>query len=160
MILMLRKEASYSCIHGLAHIPTPNCLADCLTKASAEADNLNTAVKTGRLLDLDIHPNFRTLKEHKAFLSTWCRTYLHTRENDVFLLNTLKISLASDLQEGPFHVMFARNQHCDERNELNMCEFESQDATKITSASTDSRVTFSWMTRSFWVEHCVCVWFL
>ena len=39
MISMLRKEACSGNIHDLAHIPTQNCLADCLTKASAKADN-------------------------------------------------------------------------------------------------------------------------
>ena len=48
MISLLRKEACSENIHDLAHIPTQNCLADCLAKASAEADNLITAVKTGR----------------------------------------------------------------------------------------------------------------
>ena len=57
----------------------------------------------------------------------------------------LKVSLASNLGEGPFHVMFARNQPCGVKNELNMCEFQCQDATKITSASADSRINFSWM---------------
>ena len=61
MIPMLRKEACAGSIHDLAHTPTPNCLTDCLTKASAEADNLITAVKTEELLDVDIHPVFRTL---------------------------------------------------------------------------------------------------
>ena len=40
MISMLRKEACSGSIHDLAHIPTQNCSADCLTKASAKADNL------------------------------------------------------------------------------------------------------------------------
>ena len=31
----------------LLTVPTQNCLADCLTKASAKADNLITAVKSG-----------------------------------------------------------------------------------------------------------------
>ena len=84
MISMLRKEACSGSIHDLAQIPTQNCLADFLTNAPAKADNLITAVKTGELLDVDIHPNFRTLMEHKAFLSTWCRTFMHTREKDVF----------------------------------------------------------------------------
>ena len=66
MIPMLRKEACSGSIHDPAHIPTQNCVADCLTKASAKADNLITAVKTGRLLDVDIHPVFRTLMEQKA----------------------------------------------------------------------------------------------
>ena len=61
MISLLRKEACSGRIHDHAHIPTQNCLADCLTKASAKAKNLITAVRTGRLLDVDIHRDFRTL---------------------------------------------------------------------------------------------------
>ena len=111
MICMLRKEACSGSIHDLAHIPTQNCLTDCLTKASAKADNLVTAVKTRRLLDVDIHPDFRTLMEHKAFLSTWCRTFMHTRQKEVFFLSALKISFAPTPQEGPLQVMFAVTQH-------------------------------------------------
>ena len=44
-----------------------NCLADCLTKASAKADNLITVVKTWRLSEEDVHPNFRTFMEQKTF---------------------------------------------------------------------------------------------
>ena len=106
MIPMLRKEACSGSIHDLAHIPTQNCVADCLTKASAKADNLIRAVKTERLLDVDIHPDFRTLMEQKAFLSTWCKTFVHTRETYFFFLNALSISLAATPQEGPFHLMF------------------------------------------------------
>ena len=50
MIFMLRKEACSGSIHDLGHISTQSCLADCLTKSSAKADNLITGVKTGRLL--------------------------------------------------------------------------------------------------------------
>ena len=46
MISTLREEACSGNIHDLAYIPTQNCLADCLTRASAKADNLITAVKT------------------------------------------------------------------------------------------------------------------
>ena len=63
---MLRKEACSGSTHDLAHIPTHNLLADCLTKSSAKADNLITAVKTGRSLVVDVRPNFRALMEHKA----------------------------------------------------------------------------------------------
>ena len=94
MIAMLRTEACSGTIHDLAHISTHNCLADCLTKAPAKADNLLTAVRTGKLLEVDLHPNFGTLMEHKAFLSTWCTTFLHTNEKDVLLMNALKVSLA------------------------------------------------------------------
>ena len=50
MISMLRKEACSGSIHDLAHSPTQNCMAECLTKASAKADNLIATVKTGKLL--------------------------------------------------------------------------------------------------------------
>ena len=43
MISKLRKEACPGSIHDLARIPTQNCLADCLTMASAKADHLITA---------------------------------------------------------------------------------------------------------------------
>ena len=113
MISTLRKEACSGSIHDITHIPTTNCLADCLTKASAKTDNLITALETRKLLDDDIHLDLRTLMEHKAFLSTWCKTFLHTREKEVFFLNT-------------------------EQKELNTREREGQDATKITSAPAQS----------------------
>ena len=49
MISTLRKKACSGSIHDLAHSPTQNCFVDCLTKASAKADNLITAVQTGEL---------------------------------------------------------------------------------------------------------------
>ena len=115
MIPVMRKEACSMSIHDIAHIPTRNCLAHCLTKASAKADNLITAVKTGRLLDVDIHPDFRTLMEQLAFLSTWCSTFMHTSENDIFFLNALRISLAPTPREGPFYLIFVVTQHTKEQ---------------------------------------------
>ena len=143
MISMLRKDPCSGSLHDLAHIPTQDCWADCLTKASTKADNLITTVKTGRLLDVDIHPNFRTLMGHKAFLSTWCRTF-----------DTLNFPFTPTQREESF----VRDRYVCEQNELNMCEFEGQDATKITSASADSRIKFSWMMRSLWVRTlCWCL---
>ena len=104
VISMFRKEACSGNIHDFAHISTQNCLSDCLTKASAKADNLITAVKTGVMLDVDIHPDFRTLMEHKAFLSIWCRTFMHTREEDVLFLDALRIYLAPTPRTEPFYV--------------------------------------------------------
>ena len=68
MSSVLRKEACSGSIHDLAHIPTQNCLADCFTRAPAKAGKLITAVKTRRLIDVDvdIHPNFRTLMERRS----------------------------------------------------------------------------------------------
>ena len=80
MISMLQNETCSGNVLDLAHISTQNCLADCLTMSSAKADNLITAVKTVRLLEVAVRPNFRTLMEHKALLSTWCRTFMHTGE--------------------------------------------------------------------------------
>ena len=144
MISVLCKEACSGCIRDLPHIPTPKCLTGCLTKASAKADNPITAVKTGKLLDVDIHPDFRTPMEHKAFLSTWCRTFMHTREKEDFFLNTLKISLAPTSREGPFQVMFVGTQQRREQKELNRRKRKGQGATKITSAFADSCIQFLW----------------
>ena len=105
MISVLRKEACPGSIHDLAYIPTQNCLADCSTKASAKADNLITAVRTGRLLDVDMHPDFRTLMEHRPSYPL-AAEHSYTQEKDFFFLNALRISLARIPQEGPFHVMF------------------------------------------------------
>ena len=169
MISMLRKEACSGSIHDLAHISTQKCLADCLTKASAKADNVIPSVKTGKLLEVDMHPNFRTLMEHKTFLATWCRTLMHTRENDVFFLNTLKVSLAPTPQEGPFHVMFVRKQHTQEPKESNNYDLESekktfekdgQNATKITSARADTSIRFFRPMISSFVEISCAYWFL
>ena len=59
MISMLRNETCSGRIHDLSHISTQNCLAVCLTKLSAKADNLITAVQTVRLLEVNVHPNFQ-----------------------------------------------------------------------------------------------------
>ena len=77
---MLRKEACSGNIHDLAHIPTQHCLADCQSKASAKADNLISAKKTVRLLDVDIHPDFRTLMEHKGLIYLVWNIYAHKGE--------------------------------------------------------------------------------
>ena len=56
-----------------------------------------------------------TLMEHKALLSTRCRTFMHTREKEIFFPNTLKICVApTNVPEGwtriirPFWAVFAR----------------------------------------------------
>ena len=55
-------------------------------------------------------------------------------------------------------MIFVRSQHIDELNELNTCELESQDATKITSASADTRINISWRMMSLLVRTlCLCL---
>ena len=81
MISMLRKEACSGSLHDLVHVSTQNFLSDCLTKASAKADNWITAGETRKLLDVDIHPDFRTLMEHKAsFVHLAQNIYAHKGE--------------------------------------------------------------------------------
>ena len=76
MIQMLRKEACSGSIDDLAHVRTEVCLSDCLTKASAKAHNLRLAVETSTLPDVDMHPSFRTLMQHKGLLHEWLQCYV------------------------------------------------------------------------------------
>ena len=71
MIQMLRKEANSGRIDDLAHVVTSDCLSDCLTKHSAKPDALIKAVETGIIPNTDAHPPFRSLLEHKAYLTDW-----------------------------------------------------------------------------------------
>ena len=77
MIQMLRKEACSGAIADLSHIRTQWCLADCLTKKSANPQALIDAVRQGMLKEVDAHPPFRTLVEHKAYLRSWLPTVCH-----------------------------------------------------------------------------------
>ena len=77
MIQMLRKEACSGSIADLSHIRTQWCLADCLTKKSANPQALIDAVRQGLLKEVDAHPPFRTLVEHKAYLRSWLPTVCH-----------------------------------------------------------------------------------
>ena len=95
MIQMLRKEACSGSIADLSHIRTQSCLADCLTKKSANPQNLIDAVRQGVLKEVDAHPPFRSLLEHKAYLRSWLPTVCSHVDfrHDVFLLgDTLRDS--------------------------------------------------------------------
>ena len=71
MIQMLRKEACSGAIADLFHVRTERCLADCLTKASANCRNLIGSAMSGDIKEIDSHPAFRSLMEHKAFALAW-----------------------------------------------------------------------------------------
>ena len=95
MIQMLRKEACSGSIADLSHIRTQWCLADCLTKKSANPQNLIDVVRQGVLKEIDAHPPFRSLLEHKAYLRSWLPTSCSHVDfrHDVFLLgDTLRDS--------------------------------------------------------------------
>ena len=73
MIQMLRKEACSGAIADLSHVRTEHCLSDSLTK---NPKNLLDAVRNGWLKELDAHPPFRSMLEHKAFLNAWLQKEL------------------------------------------------------------------------------------
>jgi hypothetical protein len=82
MIQMLREEACSGSIADLAHVVTVDCLADCLTKASANSQNLRTAVMTGTLKNIDCDLPFRELVKQKAYLTEWLhRMFPHIPHN-------------------------------------------------------------------------------
>ena len=81
LIHMLRHEACSGSIHDLAHIRTAMCLSDALTKKSAKADELLSAVQTGLLKEVDVHPNFRDLMQHRAYASEWFANNIYLLEH-------------------------------------------------------------------------------
>ena len=85
MINQLRHEVCSGAIQDLAHVVSNDCLADCLTKASANPESLIKAVNTGILPNVDKHQPFRELiqNRHKAYwaLAEWVATNLNDTEN-------------------------------------------------------------------------------
>ena len=69
MINQLRYESCSGSIDDLAHVISEDCLADCLTKASAKPTALIKTVETSILPNVDRHPPFREMMKdkHKAF---------------------------------------------------------------------------------------------
>ena len=141
---LLRKEACSGSVHDLAHHPTQNCLADCLTKASAKADNLITAVKRGRLLDVDIHSHFRTLMEHKTFFSTWQNIYAHKGQGSFLLEQSQDLSCTNSPRTTFSGYVCGDSTDQRAKGIEYACERKGQDATKITSAFADSCIQFLW----------------
>ena len=77
LIQMLRHESNTGQLDDLSHIVSEFCLADPLTKSSAKPDQLVRAIETGVMQNVDVHPPFRSLLKHKAFLSQWVADYMH-----------------------------------------------------------------------------------
>ena len=77
LIQMLRHESNTGQLDDLSHIVSEFCLADPLTKSSAKPDQLVKTIETGIMQNVDVHPPFRSLLKHKAFLSQWVADYMH-----------------------------------------------------------------------------------
>ena len=95
MHLMLRKESNSGQMHDLSHVRSEFCLADCLTKHSAQADTLIEAINTGYLFQVDCHPPFRTMIKSKAFLAEWlCRNLYQCHQIETFLCETVSLEIS------------------------------------------------------------------
>ena len=92
MINQLRTEALSGQIDDLAHVISVDCLADCLTKASADMKYLLKAVNIGFLPNVDKHPPFRDLMKgrHKAYESVahWVCENLECAPEVTYFLGT------------------------------------------------------------------------
>ena len=71
LIQTLRHESNTGHLDDLSHIASKYCLADPLTKSTAKPDQLVSSITTGKRENVDVHPPFRSLLKHKAFLTTW-----------------------------------------------------------------------------------------
>ena len=96
---MLRKECNSGSIHDMSHIKTEYMLADSLTKASARPDQLIKAVITGNLLQIDVHPSFRSLIQHKAYLVNWCINHL---SNPLTVISFFSEQVQTEIQQSWF----------------------------------------------------------
>ena len=90
LIQMLRHESNTGQLHDLSHVASEYCLADPLTKHSAKPDQLVFSIETGQIVNVDMHPPFRTLVKHKAFAASWCIANLREPQKiETFLSESL-----------------------------------------------------------------------
>ena len=87
LIQMLRHESNTGHLDDLSHIASEYCLADPLTISTAKPDQLVSSITNGRLEYVDVHPLFRSLLKHKAFLTTWVIETLHEPHNVIAFLS-------------------------------------------------------------------------
>ena len=73
LIQMLRKESNSGQMHDLSHVRSEYCLADCLTKHSAQADVLIEAINTGYLLQVECHPPSFIVQDNDQIKSIFSR---------------------------------------------------------------------------------------
>jgi hypothetical protein len=76
---MLHRESNSGAIDDLAHVVSKYCLSDALTKHSPKPDELVKAVETGNIRCVDMHPTYRSLIKHKAYLVAWLADHVNPR---------------------------------------------------------------------------------
>ena len=103
MINQLRTESCSGSIDDLAHVVSADCLADPLTKNSVKADALVKAVNTGVLPNVDRHPPFREMMQHrhKAYVVQDGDDQWHTEEYDDDFFTSWMVQ---NLGNADFHV--------------------------------------------------------
>ena len=84
---MLRHESNTGQLDDLSHIASEYCLADPLTKSSAKPDQLVKTIETGVMENVDVHPPFRSLLKHKAFLCQWVADHMHDARHGLAFMN-------------------------------------------------------------------------
>ena len=100
LIQMLRHESNTGHIDGLSHVASEFCLADPLTKHTAKPDELVRSIETGTLHQVDVHPPFRTLVKHKAFITEWV---INNLPDPQFVLTFF----AEDISDCVYSLMYA-----------------------------------------------------
>ena len=84
---MLRHESNTGQLDDPSHIASEYCLADPLTKSSAKPDQIVKTIETGGMENVDVHPPFRSLLKHKAFLSQWVADHMHEARHGLAFMN-------------------------------------------------------------------------
>ena len=87
LVQMLRHESNTGQLDDLSHIASEYCLADPLTKSSAKPDQLVKTIETGVMENVDVHPPFRSLLKHKAFLCQWVADHMHDARHGLAFMN-------------------------------------------------------------------------
>ena len=100
LIQMLRHESNTGNIDDLSHVASEFCLADPLTKHTAKPDELVRSIETGTLRQVDVHPPFRTLVKHKAFIAEWV---INNLPDPQFVLTFF----AEDISDCVYSLMYA-----------------------------------------------------
>ena len=100
------KESCSGGIDDLAHARTEFCHSDCLTKHSAKPDTLIRASEAGLLPQVDTHPPFRDLMQHRAYWSQWLHEHLQLPHSHFACLSATFERVPSAPQLDTWHVTY------------------------------------------------------
>ena len=85
------------------------------TKHTAKPDELVRSIETGTLRQVDVHPPFRTLVKHKAFITEWV---INNLPDPQFVLTFF----AEDISDCVYSLMYASwHFSCEFLSQENLC---------------------------------------